>query len=283
LNILFLLLPAIGWGILPLIVKKIDSKIGNQILGTGIGALFVGLIMQFIFSPNGVSVSVFLISMASGILWTIGQTGQYKSLELMGVTKTMPITTGLQLVGTSLISLFAFGEWPTLLNKIVGTGAVILIIIGAVLTSISDEKGQYDQFKKGLSILIFTSVGYWGYSIVPKLVDVSGVSIFFPQMLGVFTAALIYVACTSPAVIKEKSTWALSISGMIFSVAAFCYIISAQNIGIATSYIFSQLNVVIATVGGIFILKEKKTKMELKFIVVGLILIVSGSVITSFS
>lgn len=38
-NIILALLPAIGWGVIPLIVSKVkDSHPANQILGVGIGA-----------------------------------------------------------------------------------------------------------------------------------------------------------------------------------------------------------------------------------------------------
>lgn len=110
-GLLIALIPAVGWGIQPLILKKIGGRPTNEILGTGIGAVLVGLLVQLFASPAGISVTTFLISLLSGAFWVIGQTGQYTSFNLIGVSKTMPISTALQLVGTSLIGVFAFGEW----------------------------------------------------------------------------------------------------------------------------------------------------------------------------
>lgn len=281
-GLLVALIPALGWGIQPLILAKLGGKPTNQILGTGIGALIVGLIVQLGFSPTSISLPVFLISLASGAFWVIGQTGQYRALETLGVSKTMPITTGLQLVGTSLISVIAFGEWPGIVNKLIGLVAIILLIIGAALTSINDDKSASQSTRQGILILLSTSIGYWVYSALPRMVDASGLAIFFPQMLGVFIGALIYVLIKSPGAITKKKSWQTSIIGLTFSISALAYIFSAQANGVATAFIITQLNVVVATIGGLVILKEKKTSHELKNTIFGLFLIVLGSVITVF-
>lgn len=281
-GILIALIPALGWGIQPLIIGKIGGKPENQILGTGIGALIVGAIVYFFFSPPAISMSVFLISLLSGAFWVVGQTGQYKALEIMGVSKTMPITTGLQLVGTSLISVIAFGEWPGLTNKLIGLVAILLLIAGAVLTSVNDSASGKSNMRSGFMVLLATSVGYWIYSALPRLVNAPGLSIFFPQMLGIFIGAVIYVLVKRPQTFKESKSWLTSIVGLTFSISALAYIFSAQANGVATAFIITQLNVVVATLGGMFFLKEQKTPKELRFTLIGLALIVIGSVITVF-
>lgn len=281
-NILIALLPAIGWGIQPLILKKIGGRPTNEILGTGIGTLIVGLIVYFFFSSQSVSLGTFLIAMASGAFWVIGQTGQYTAFNLLGVSRTMPISTGLQLIGTSLIGVFAFGEWAGTTSKIIGFGSIVLLVIGAAMTAITEGSDDQGGTSKGLIILASTSVGYWVYSALPKLVDALGAAIFFPQMLGVFIAALIYVILKQPTAFSSDKSWKAVIVGIIFSISAFAYIFSAQGNGVATAYVITQLNVVISTLGGMFILKEKKTPKEFRFTLIGLALIVIGSVTTAF-
>ncbi len=281
-NILIALIPALGWGIQPIILGKIGGKPSNQILGTGIGALIVGLIINFTMSPSAIPTKVFLISLLSGIFWVIGQVGQYKALKLIGVSKTMPLTTGLQLIGTSIISIIFFGEWASSISKIGGTFAILLLIIGAVLTSFSEKNTSKDTFYKGLMILVLTSVGYWIYSALPKMVNASGLSIFFPQMLGVFIGATVYTLFSNRSAFKAAVSWKLVVIGLTFSISALAYIFAAQANGVVTAFIMTQLNVVLATLGGLLILKESKTHKELIFTLLGLILIVVGSVITVF-
>lgn len=281
-NILIALIPALGWGIQPIILGKIGGKPSNQILGTGIGALIVGLIINFLMSPTPIPTSVFLISLFSGMFWVLGQVGQYKALRLMGVSKTMPLTTGLQLIGTSIISIIFFGEWASSISKIGGAIAILLLIIGAVLTSYSEQNSTKSTFYKGLMILVLTSVGYWVYSALPKMVNASGISIFFPQMLGVFIGAVVYTFFSNRSAFKATVSWKLIVIGLTFSISALAYIFAAQANGVVTAFIMTQLNVVVATLGGLLILKESKTHRELIFTLLGLLLIVAGSVITVF-
>lgn len=49
------------------------------------------------------------------------------------------------------------------------------------------------------------------------------------------------------------------------------------------AFIFTQLNVVIATFGGILVLHEHKSSHEMKFTLLGILLIVIGSVATIFA
>lgn len=58
-NILIALIPAIGWGIQPLILKKIGGRPTNEILGTGIGTLIVGLFVYFSFPINRYLLALF--------------------------------------------------------------------------------------------------------------------------------------------------------------------------------------------------------------------------------
>ena len=76
-------------------------------------------------------------------------------------------------------------------------------------------------------------------------------------------------------VLKEKTTWLNIFSGFSFGIAAFAYIFSTQLNG----FIYSQLCVIISTLGGIFFIGENKTKLELVATFVGLILIIIGAAI----
>ena len=103
-NIIIALIPAVCWGIFPLIASKTGGGPANQILGTGLGATLVGLIVFAIMHPT-ITASAFIWAFMAGACWTIGQIGQFISMkpERMGVTTTMPISAGFQLVGNSLI------------------------------------------------------------------------------------------------------------------------------------------------------------------------------------
>ena len=283
-HILLALVPALGWGIQPIFLRKIGGNPTNQVLGFGIGAVVVGLIVQFALHPDPISLQAFLISFVSGAFWIFGQSGQVRSFDMMGVSKTMPISTGLQLIGTSLIGVFAFGEWAGIWNKVFGFLAIAILIGGAYLTSVDPNESSSDNsgLMRGIRTLILTSIGYWVYSAAPRLVNAEAISIFLPQMLGILTGAILYALVTSPKAFKEKESWLSGFVGLIFGIASLAYIFSAQANGVTIAYILTQLNVVIATLGAVFILREKKSTTQMRLTYIGLLLIVGASVITVF-
>lgn len=281
-GVLLALIPAIGWGIQPLIARKIDGGPADQILGTGLGSLLVGLIIQVAF--GSVSGGAFWLSFGAGFLWSLGQIGQFVAFNQIGVTRTMPISTGLQVVGTALIGVLAFGEWSSLSAKLIGILAILLLVIGVACTAVTDKKAEPGHsLVRGLAVLVPTTVGYWAYGALPKAVSAEGLQLFFPEMLGIFVGAVLYTLIrTHGHGFVQKQSWQNGIIGLIFGLSSLAYIFAAQSAGVATAFVITQLNVVVSTLGAMIVLKESKSKRELQFTLGGLGLIVIGSVITAF-
>ena len=133
---LIALIPALGWGFMPLITGKIGGSAVNQMFGIGAGATIVGLVAFAIGHPT-VSTTAFWFSVVCGALWTIGQIGQFVSFKRIGVSKTTPISTVLQLVGNSIIGAIIFGEWRGAKALTIGFVALAVIIVGALMTSMT--------------------------------------------------------------------------------------------------------------------------------------------------
>lgn len=283
-GLLIAIIPAIGWGIQPLILKKIGGTPVNSMLGFGIGATVIGVIVQLVCHPSGLSSTALLLSFTSGMFWVIGQAGQVSSYDVIGVSKTMPISTGLQLLGISIIGVLAFGELSSWMSKIFGFLAIALLIFGAYLTSL-EPKGASNKpthLAKGVQILAFTSFGYWFYSAVPKMVNADGLSMFLPQMLGILVGSVLYASFKERQAFKAKESWQCASVGIIFGIASLAYIFSAKLNGVTLAFILTQLNVILSTLGGIYILKETKPKRELFLTYLGLVIIVLASVMTIF-
>ena len=83
-------------------------------------------------------------------MWAFGQGTQLQSVNLVGVSKTMPISTGLQLVGTTLFSAIFLGEWSTGLQVTLGLIAMVLLVTGIALTSL---KGKMSVLQKILILV----------------------------------------------------------------------------------------------------------------------------------
>ena len=281
-NIIIALLPAIGWGIMPWIVNKVPaSKPANQILGVGLGATLVGIIVTIAKQP-ATSLPVFLISLLSGAFWTIGQIGQFISFTRIGVSKTMPISTGLQLVGNTLIGALIFSEWHSQNDFLFGSIALSIIIVGVILTAYTEKDANESKkaTKKDFLFLILTTVGYLVYSAFPKTISANAESMFLPQTLGILLGAIIYLLFSKQQVaFKQKASYLDIFAGIAFGIAAYTYIISAQLNGVTNAFIYGQLSVIISTLGGMTLLGEKQEGKELLTTLAGLALIVVGAVL----
>ncbi|ALB28878.1 ribose/proton symporter RbsU [Companilactobacillus heilongjiangensis] len=291
LNLLIGLMPMIGWGLFPILTGKFGGKPVNQILGTTYGTLLFAIVVALVRQTPMLSGKAFLFTFLSGVFWSAGQILVFYAFAEMGVSRTMPVSTGFQLVGASLWSVIVLGEWATGNAKLIGFSAIILIIFGVWLTTYSEKKLPKEDggmnAVKGVLLVACAEIGYLGYSAFPQAVSVSGFSAFLPQALGMAVVATVFAIATkgnrAEKPFKTKSSYTNIISGLFFAFAALTYLISARPSvnGLATGFILSQMNVVIATLGGIYILHEKKTKKEMGFILAGLVLVViAGSVTT---
>ncbi|KRK86391.1 GRP family sugar transporter [Lentilactobacillus sunkii] len=283
-NLIIALMPALGWGLMPLITGKVGGSPANQIFGIGAGTTIIGLIVFLVTRP-AVNLTAFLFAIVCGALWTIGQIGQFISFKRIGVSNTYPLSTVFQLVGNSILGVLIFGDWQGTQSKIIGVIALIIVIAGALLTSVSDEKGGKTTFKDAM-FLLCTTVGYWIYSSFPNIPIIkaqSGTAVFLPEMMGILIGAIIFGLFTDRRSFMQKEQYLNIIAGLLWGFAALSYIYSAQANGNTSAFIWTQLSVIIATFGGITILHEHKSRREMIFTIAGIVLIVVGSVATSFA
>ncbi|MGY0471734.1 GRP family sugar transporter [Lactiplantibacillus plantarum] len=281
-NIVWMLLPAIAWGVLPLIVSQLGGRPVNQIFGTAVGTLIASLVVQLIVHP-AINVISFIMAMIAGAFWIIGQLGQYTGYANVGVSKTMPISTGLQLVGTSLVGVFLFGEWSTTIAKLVGGLGVLLLVIGVIMTSIQDrQEVTGSNQRRTIVMLIVTTIGFIVFNAIPKALSASGIAIFLPESVGMMVAVIVYMLVSGQGrIVAERASWLNIIGGLVFSVASLTYIVSVSQNGVNKAFVVSQLSVVLSTLGGMVFLHERKSKRELVLTLSGLVLIVIGAVVTT--
>ncbi|WP_283577720.1 ribose/proton symporter RbsU [Ligilactobacillus aviarius] len=280
--------PLIGWGIYPTIASKFGGKPVNQILGSTIGTLIFAIVynlLEHLGFPQGKDL---LLAILSGIGWAVAQVITFYSFTLIGSSRAMPVTTAFQLLGASLWGVVALGDWPTMIDKVVGFVALAVIILGAWMTVWSEHKTKEDSnsLRKAVIVLLIGEIGYWAYSAAPQAASINGKQAFLPQAIGMVIVGVIYGIITlvrkqgNP--FTKKVTYKQIISGFFFAFAALTYLISAQpNMnGLATGFILSQTSVVLATLTGIWFLGQKKTHREMAVTVGGLILIIAAAAIT---
>ncbi len=277
-NILIALIPAFLWGIMPLVITKVGGTARQQTMGVTLGA-FVFALIVFAFRQPEYTVQTLVVSFFTGCLWSVGQMFQLQSFKIIGVSKAMPISTGMQLVGTTLFGVLLFHEWDTTLRLVLGFSALILIIGGIFLTSYAE--GQVDEEKslsRGLILLTISSLGYIGYVVIIQGFHINGFDAILPQAAGMVLSAFV-MTYNGREKRFTKRTWLIMIPGMIWAGGNLAMLYANGLVGVATGFSLSQLGVVISTLGGILLLGEKKTKKEMAFVITGVILVVIGGVL----
>ncbi|OMC85660.1 RhaT/GlcU family sugar-proton symporter [Viridibacillus sp. FSL H8-0123] len=278
-DIFLAILPALFWGSIVLFNVKLGGGPYSQVLGTTLGALLFSIGI-YIFVKPVLTPVIIGVGIVSGLFWALGQVNQLKSIDIMGVSKTMPISTGLQLVSTTLFGVIVFHEWSTTMSIVLGVLALICIITGVVLTSLQNEeekqKAEAGNFKKGILILLVSTFGYLVYVVVIRLFDINGWSALFPQAIGMVLGGILLTFKHKPF---NKYAIRNIIPGLIWAAGNMFLFISQPRVGVATSFSLSQMGIVISTLGGIFILGEKKTKRQFIAITIGIVLIIAAGII----
>lgn len=277
-EIVIALIPALAWGINPTVVGKIGGKPIQQQLGTALGALIFA-IGVFLFMHPAITVPLIIGCGISGLLWSLGQLLQYKSYQLLGTSKAFAISTGFNLIFNSLFGVIVFKEWNTTTKLLLGFGAIAVIIVGAVLTSYSENKEDSD-LKNGIIILIIAAISFTAYSCAPRFVNAGGIEAVFPQAIGMIAGSLI-LSLFEPKDIKKFGSMTMKhmIPGLIWSIANITLIYSNLYNGVAVGFTLSQMCVVVSTICSLLFLNENKSKKELRNTILGVVLVTIGCIL----
>ena len=293
-SILIGLVPALGWGFQGIVMQKIGGTTANKQMGMVLTALvmsvFVALVNPIAWTPALVAAAA-----VNGIPWAIAQILQIKSFEYLGVSRTMPLTSGEQLVFTALIGTFCFGEWTTTTQLALGFGGIALIIIGTVFTAFTEKSDGDDvgrdagAYVKGIVITTISSLLYVAYATAARFFSVDSFQILLPQALFMLAATIVIAVFVSRGESKDGvlgreegvfgiKSWQNMVTGVLWSVANIAVLFSNQVNGVAVGWTLANMNLIFATLGGLFILHEKKTPKELRFVIAGMVLIALGGV-----
>ncbi|KMY43977.1 glucose transporter GlcU [Bacillus sp. FJAT-27916] len=279
-GILYALLPALAWGSLVLVSEKLGGDPKSQTLGITTGSLLFGLVMYFIQQPD-MSMTVWIVGIISGAGWAVGQLNQFNSVKNIGVSKTVPISTGLQLLGTTFFGVVVFKEWSGTMTIVLGLLAIAAIIAGIIMTGVGQGKDSEEgNKKKGAMFLGISTVGFVLYVVIVRWYDIDGWAAILPQGVGMFIATLLLSIKDNPF---NKYMVRNVLTGIMWAIGNIGLLLANPLVGVAIGFSFSQMGIIISTLGGIFLLGEKKSKKQLTFIIIGCALVIAGGVMLGFT
>lgn len=268
-------IPALSFGLIPVIGTLVGGKPVQQTMGISLGALVFAFVVVIIRAPE-ITSHIFLIGFLSGIFWAIGSVGQFQGITYLGVARATPIMNGGQIIGTSLVGVM-LGDWVSSSAKIFGFLSLALIILGIIFTSYQEHsEAQEVEWIKGLIINIIGVLGFTTYAGLIKYYKIESWSGILPQSIGQIIATFIMgwmVFKTHPLTMMSIKN---SVVGIIWACGNLALLLSQSKLGLATAYPISQAAAIVSIFGGVYINKEHKTKKEWGFAIVGIIVICTG-------
>ncbi len=103
-----------------------------------------------------------------------------------------------------------------------------------------------------------------------------------PQAVGYLLVGLVgTIPALSPQLGTEDNRWSLLtlrqlIPGLMWGAAILLTQVSSSRLGVAVAFPLSQMGVIIQTFGGIVILHETRTRREMRWTIIGVVIMVIG-------
>lgn len=283
-SIVFALIPMFAWGSIRLVSGKLGGDANQQTLGMTIGAFLFSLIVFFVTMPT-IDGWIVVIGLLSGLCWSVGQNGQFHGMKYLGVSVGLPLSTGMQLILNTIAGALFFGEWTQSRDYLLGITALILLVTGAYLTARQDGEQMPEtenkmlDFPRGFRSLISSTIGYGAYTIIITWAGIDPLAIILPQSIGMLIGASFFALRKTKV---NRAVWKNTLSGLLWGIGNVCMLITVQQIGLAVGFSLSQMGIIISTLGGIFLLGEKKTKKEFKYVVFGCLLVIFGGILLGY-
>lgn len=272
-------LPSVLFGVMALILGAWPADARRQnvavLAGAGVVSLAASPVVGSSWAPRATALGIL-----AGLMWSAGQVLVLRGFHTWGVSRTMPLTTALQLLLNAAIGVAFLGEWRDPATLALGAVALALIITGAAACSWQEGGGPGPSSalrRAGLIATALSALVYGSYAGMLRLAGVSGSDALGPMGVGLLIGA---VACVrlipSSAPLVGARSLPAAVAGGVWAVGNAILLHSTTTIGVATGFTLSQLGFVIATIGGVLLLGERRSPREGRAAALGIALAVSG-------
>lgn len=285
-DILWALVPSILFGLQTTITGAVKTTDQQRVLGLTMG----GFIFALAVTPFlGVQWNVrdVIVAFVTGLIVGWGLVDQVAAFNVLGVSRTMPVSKGGQLAAISLGGVLLFGEWRHGGALPVGATAIIVLILGIWFVSRTEEGSDTKNldWARGTRLLMTSTFAFSSYVLIGRAFGLDGPSILLPQATGYFLVALIAYAVDArrkgdeaPKLVSLPMAQMTAL-GLMWGAAVVLLQVGAGRVGVATGFTLSQLGILISTPLGILWLGERRAGRELRWTVIGVALVIVGAVL----
>lgn len=283
-DIALALLPSVFYGFTSIIIMLLGGDPRQQSMGQILGGFVVALI-TLPFAQSSLSWQDALAALVAGMALGIGLNLQVRTFHIIGVGRTMPIASGGQILGISLVGIVAFGEWRGPGALPVGLAGLALVILGVAATSWTQKSRKGTVTWHGtIHLLVISITGLCTYVLMLRIFDVDPIGAFLPVSVGAFISVFILTFPRfSPQFGPKDTRWSKytlrqMLSGLVWGTGTVAMQYSTAHVGVATGFTLSQLGVAISTFGAVWLLGEHRTRKEWWVMALGVALLLTGTI-----
>ncbi|WP_084355441.1 GRP family sugar transporter [Actinomyces radicidentis] len=275
-------LPSLLFGVMALTIGAFPADARRQNVAVMAGAGIVSLAVTP-FLGGDWSLKATLLGILSGLMWSTGQVLVLRGFHSWGVSRTMPLTTALQLALNAAIGVALLGEWRAPGALPLGLLALALIMAGALGCSWQEHDGPGPSSaarRAGLIATVLSALVYGSYAGMLRLADVSSADALGPMGIGLLLGSLACVrVIPSHEPVVGPRFWPSAVAGGIWAVGNAILLHSTTTVGVATGFSLSQLGFVISATGGVLLLGEQRSRREGRATAAGVVAAVIGVVL----
>ena len=300
------LLPALLFGSSSVLLMKLGGDSRQQTMGQFLGALAVAIVLALSVGVD-TNPAVLLTAFVAGAVLGVGMNLQIISFHYQGVSRVMPLTTGGQLIGVAVLGIALFGEWVGSAALPVGIAALAAILVGVFLAGWSEpdaltvsapaDPAPADpapapasapasaSVRTGMVIMAISTLFLIAFPTLTRLWSIDPMTSLLPEAIGFVVVGVI---ATSPRRGMPDTRWSRPtvgalLPGVLWGTGLIVLQYSINVLGVAVGFALSQLTVVVATFGGIWILQEKKTRKEMRVTMLGMLFLVGGAMLLGYA
>lgn len=168
--ILIGILPSVFFGVATTLMGKTGGSDRQRVMGAVLGGLLMAAVATPFLHPAWTPLNLG-VSFLTGLLLGVGVCDQLRSYSVLGMSRTMPLSTGGQLVLMSLAGIAIFGEWLHGGALPYGLAAIAVLIVGIWFLSRSESGSDAASldWKRGAFLLTTSTLGLVAFPLIIKV------------------------------------------------------------------------------------------------------------------
>ena len=193
--ILIGILPSVFFGVATTLMGKTGGSDRQRVMGAVLGGLLMAAVATPFLHPAWTPLNLG-VSFLTGLLLGVGVCDQLRSYSVLGMSRTMPLSTGGQLVLMSLAGIAIFGEWLHGGALPYGLAAIAVLIVGIWFLSRSESGSDAASldWKRGAFLLTTSTLGLVAFPLIIKWFAIAPAEFLLPQAVGYTVYCAIFFA-----------------------------------------------------------------------------------------